>query len=471
MPFKQHLCLCLLVFLFTGKNVLAQNKLFGSVEIEPKRYIDETEVTVGKWMIYYIWVLDHIGNNQATKLLPDSNCLDPVLSKYFRSKSKEYYHTRLIRMQSHQPSIAELEDQSIYLSLDKRLLPENNNELLLYLPLNCITYEQALSYCEWKSNLFGKDSMIYCLPTTNEWTIAAERTMTEDEKIKGLKDSMCVKKRKSYAQFNFRNSSTYLMDGFTYKVNIISSFQEKNNIYDLFGNLSEMTATKGISKGGNFMLFANQSHLDSSQYYVKPEIWLGFRCIVVPIQRKKKNHEDSVYKSNASSDRSRNEIVDSRDGKKYRIIQIGAQIWMAENLAYKPTDLENYWAYENDERYVSQFGYLYSWETACHVCPIGWHLPTKEEFSNLINVAGNGKNAYLNLLINGKLGFDIISSGLGEGRNFTLIEGGTAFWTSTLNEKRKDEAWGVGVGMEAQNIRLNYNYAKKSGLQVRCIKN
>jgi hypothetical protein len=42
-----------------------------------------------------------------------------------------------------------------------------------------------------------------------------------------------------------------------------------------------MTSIKGVSKGGNFGLYANQCNIDSIQNYTKPEKWLGFRCIII----------------------------------------------------------------------------------------------------------------------------------------------------------------------------------------------
>ncbi len=73
--------------------------------------------------------------------------------------------------------------------------------------------------------------------------------------------------------------------------------------------------------------------------------------------------------------------IDPRDDKKYKIVKIGNQVWMAQNLAYK--EHNDGWPYNDEEENVEKYGYLYDWESAMKLCPKGWHLPSDEEWKEL----------------------------------------------------------------------------------------
>ena len=86
---------------------------------------------------------------------------------------------------------------------------------------------------------------------------------------------------------------------------------------------------------------------------------------------------------------------DNRDGHQYKYIKIGEQYWMAENLSYKSAKGSSIYNHkisapdtiQNNEYY----GRLYTFEAAQEACPNGWHLPTDDEWNQLIEFLG-GKN-------------------------------------------------------------------------------
>lgn len=94
------------------------------------------------------------------------------------------------------------------------------------------------------------------------------------------------------------------------------------------------------------------------------------------------------------------------DGNYYETVIIGSQEWMADNLRvakYSNGDVipnvtsniewsnltSGAWAhYNNDSQHENPYGKLYNWFTISdsrNVCPNGWHVPTSEEWSILIN--------------------------------------------------------------------------------------
>lgn len=81
-----------------------------------------------------------------------------------------------------------------------------------------------------------------------------------------------------------------------------------------------------------------------------------------------------------------NTFKDERDDKFYRYVEIGSQIWMAENLNYYTST--GSWYPNDSEDNSDDFGCLYDLKTAKISCPQGWHLPTDEEWKTLERTLG-----------------------------------------------------------------------------------
>ncbi len=167
-------------------------------------------------------------------------------------------------------------------------------------------------------------------------------------------------------------------------------------------------------------------------------------------------------------------FTDPRDKVTYKIVKIGGQIWLAENLRHKMSGASNYKAHEI-------IGLHYNWEAAKKACPSGWHLPTDNEWKNLeISVGmthaeankegwrGTHSGQSVILKKNGSSGLNILLSGCTSSKeeyNNSAEQG--YYWTSSLY--RSYEGWYRLFSKRASIKRAYIN--KNNGYSVRCIKN
>lgn len=69
---------------------------------------------------------------------------------------------------------------------------------------------------------------------------------------------------------------------------------------------------------------------------------------------------------------------DPRDGESYQTLEVGDQVWLAENLRFKATP-----SFENPNNPSPKYGRMYTWSVAMVACPPGWHLPTDQEWTQM----------------------------------------------------------------------------------------
>ncbi len=198
------------------------------------------------------------------------------------------------------------------------------------------------------------------------------------------------------------------------------------------------------------------------------------------------------------------------DGNVYRTINTESGVWMAENLRtsklndgtplplindnseWDKTKTSAYGWYKSTAEYTETYGAIYNWYTVEteKLCPKGWHVPTKEEWQDLMENAGSGHRDRDNAAMLKEAGtahWKAPNEGATNEIFFTALPAGevsfaysdekagtkTSWWTS--NEDRFNLNPGESA-TNANNVGLTYDFLsssegsfnKKSALPVRC---
>ena len=190
------------------------------------------------------------------------------------------------------------------------------------------------------------------------------------------------------------------------------------------------------------------------------------------------------------------------DGNVYKTIIIGNQTWMAENLRvrhynngdiiahnliktdFNPANQEGAFGSYNetkDKDSIATFGLLYNWYAISDsrgLAPNGWHIPSKNEWENLLSGLGSGIEAELKLVESGSThwyymnlgtnmsGFTALPSGQFNFGEFYGIGYWTAWWTSTVI----DEQTAFGKEFSSNYPAQISPFTKNMGLSIRCVK-
>jgi len=194
-------------------------------------------------------------------------------------------------------------------------------------------------------------------------------------------------------------------------------------------------------------------------------------------------------------------LVKDNDGNIYKTVQIGDQVWMAENLKTTTfnegtpitliesdkdwvTDTDGaYCWYHNDIKNKDIYGAIYNFYAAGtgKLCPKGWHVPTKDEWIALgttlggdVNAGGLLKEAGLehwkspNTDATNESGFTALPGGVRMTNGaFNFIWENTYWWSST---ESGTYAYGSYVTYDSAALNSGTLSAKEGGMSIRCIK-
>lgn len=221
-------------------------------------------------------------------------------------------------------------------------------------------------------------------------------------------------------------------------------------------------------------------------------------------------NDDSEY------DSFRNTLTDLRDGKVYKTVTIGSQVWMTENLNYAynvPTTSEDsssfcygdgssvsdgsYLTESRVAAYCAKYGRIYLWSAAMDsaavfsdegkgcgyygascsvsgpvrgVCPSGWHLPSWLEWDTLFTNVGGTSIAIMLKSVDGinDYGFPVLPAGYRHYYGFFDDAGNNAyFWSSNVGN---NEAYGMYFYDDNSYVSESY-FPNSFGFSVRCVMN
>ncbi|HYG52802.1 MAG TPA: SUMF1/EgtB/PvdO family nonheme iron enzyme [Flavobacteriales bacterium] len=259
----------------------------------PFYQVCQEEVTVAEYLGY---LMNTTGSNPAeyreSAMLPDTNHM---------ALNNKYIFRKLLNVTEEQAM-----DQKKYWGwyrgkynyFDKILLPKsilNDKKLVGYLdlPITGVTMKQAQAFLDWYSGYMSEYSNGHYqyklrLPTPEEWRNFAESGLRAEDKGDLLLDSMNAKKCMLYNTIpdktvcsNYQEKEKRFGDN----VAIVLGYNpDMNGVYNIFGNVAEMTSQEGIAKGGSFKHYASQCRTDKVQTYKGPQEWLGFRWVVEYVQ-------------------------------------------------------------------------------------------------------------------------------------------------------------------------------------------
>ncbi len=196
------------------------------------------------------------------------------------------------------------------------------------------------------------------------------------------------------------------------------------------------------------------------------------------------------------------------DGNEYRIITLGAQRWMGENLkvtrfrdgtpikhiieqsewdATEIGEVPGYCYYDNNPDNGKKYGALYNWYAVVpgKICPEGWHVPTVDDFKKLILFLGEDPGVKLKSK-EGWQDIDYVTKPEYQGTDeygFNALPGGNRkyqegfrrigmygeWWTSNLEEQYSTSAHMFYVYAMYKDVRTLY-HLKETGHAIRCIK-
>ena len=209
------------------------------------------------------------------------------------------------------------------------------------------------------------------------------------------------------------------------------------------------------------------------------------------------------------------EKVKDIDGNEYKLIEIGNQVWMQENLKVEKFRngenidyIKNHsqWIksgkdnkpafayYSNDKKNNIIYGNLYNWHVISDsrgIAPDGFHVPEMDEWYQLIDFLGGGEIAGINLKLqcwNDQYGNEVndtknkidnsflaLPGGIRDYNDFSALGSLGVWWSASENIVGGEYANNIGL-YDSNKVRIlgpcggEFGALKECGLSIRCIR-
>jgi uncharacterized protein (TIGR02145 family) len=185
------------------------------------------------------------------------------------------------------------------------------------------------------------------------------------------------------------------------------------------------------------------------------------------------------------------------DGNVYNTVAIGTQVWLTENLKttkyalgapislvtdnkkWETCQVAAYCWYNNNESLKDTYGALYNYDAVKIglLCPIGYHVPTYEDWTTLFDYLGGPDIAAIKLKESGTIHWNY-SSPTNLGTNvigFTALPGGYRTWWGEFQGINTEGYWWISdkrdiIMSSANEGVLIGGIGGQPGFSVRCIK-
>ena len=231
---------------------------------------------------------------------------------------------------------------------------------------------------------------------------------------------------------------------------------------------------------------------EANKYYCTANGWVSLMSWSWDVPKEARLNPEITYAT----------MTDSRDGKIYKTVTIGDQVWMAENLNYAdstktPSLKGKSWCYDNEAANCDVTGRLYTWAAAIDsvklatdtdnpqdcgygkncgltgpvqgICPTGWHLPDTTEWRALFTAVGGSSTA--SKVLKSQTGWNEGWYSYYNGTDafgFSALPFGDYFWSSTEHDSNNAYFMSL-LSYDDYGILGDYTQKDNSSL-VRCLR-